>query len=159
MLAFSISDARDSKLSFPYVAYVVWQAAVIFFYALGSKKNQAQIFHRSSRRKSGAPVTFAEIGIDENEAIHFRALSFSTFELHTNHLFTAAARTFDKNSKIAPHPSIFKKNRAPDAPPPHSLSINEARFHRFRPLTRRAVIRLLVFLFEMTSNPWDSPLG
>jgi hypothetical protein len=33
---------------------------------------------------------------------------------HTNHLFTAAARTLDKNSKIAPHPSIFKKFRAPD---------------------------------------------
>jgi hypothetical protein len=129
-----------------------------FFTLSGRKKNQTQIFHRSSRRKSGAPVTFAELGLDENEAVHFRALSFSTFEL-PNHskpsiaspyepFFHRSRTHFRQKFQDCSSSEHFPKFRAPDAPPPHSLSINEARFHRFRPLTRRAVIRLLVFLFQ-----------
>jgi hypothetical protein len=64
----------------------MWFGPAFFVFCTLSNrlKIQIQIFRRSSRRKTGATVRFAELGLDQNEVVHFQTLSSSANERPNN---------------------------------------------------------------------------
>jgi hypothetical protein len=90
---FTLSGRKKIKLRFFIEAQGENQEPRSLSQSSGSTKMKRFIFERSRFQ----PLS--------SRAIPNRALL-----RHKNHFFTAAARTFDKNSKIAPHPSIFQNS-------------------------------------------------